>query len=60
MGTQKQLFVLFDNILSKFQWTFQKKYDTQSCLLMMLELCLKMLEWSVTDRSAKRIPLPVS
>ena len=60
MGTQKQLFILFDNILSTFQWSFQKKYNTQSCLLMMLELCLKMLEWSGTDRSAKSSPLLVS
>ena len=35
----RQLLEFFDNILSKFQYGFRKDYETQHCLILMLEIC---------------------
>ena len=35
----KQLSTFFENILSRFQCGFRKCYNTQHCLLLMLEKC---------------------
>ena len=35
----KQLSTFFENILSRFQCGFRKGYNTQHCLLLMLEKC---------------------